>query len=161
MNSLIDIFAIFALLGSAIIGGVFFAFSSFVMKALGDLPSAGGIAAMQSINVVVINRSFIGTFLGTTVLSVLVVVLVASNGSGASALLFAGGAIAYFAGTFLVTMLGNVPLNNRLAATSADDPQAAATWAHYLDTWTKWNTVRTIAAMLAVLLYVLGLAQAA
>ena len=161
MNSLVDVLALIALLGCAIIGGVFFAFSSFVMKALGELPSPGGIAAMQSINVVVINPSFIGTFIGTAVLSILVLVLALMSGYGASALLFAGGAIAYFVGTFLVTMFGNVPLNNRLAAASPEDPEAAATWAHYLDAWTKWNTVRTIAALLAVLLYVLGLTQAA
>lgn len=47
-----------ALLGAALIGGVFFAFSSFIMKALARLPSAEGVAAMQSINAVVLNRSF-------------------------------------------------------------------------------------------------------
>ena len=161
MNSLVDVLALIALLGCAIIGGVFFAFSSFVMKALGDLPSPAGIAAMQSINVVVINPSFIGTFIGTAVLSILVLVLVLMSGNGPSALLFAGGAIAYFVGTFLVTMFGNVPLNNRLAAESPEGPEAAATWTHYLDVWTKWNTVRTIAALVAVLLYVFGLMRAA
>ncbi len=50
-----------ALLGSAVIGGVFFAFSSFVMKALARVPASAGIGAMQSINVVVLNASFLGT----------------------------------------------------------------------------------------------------
>ncbi len=47
------------------VGGIFFAFSSFVMRALAKMPDAEGIAAMQSINVVVINPSFLGAFVGS------------------------------------------------------------------------------------------------
>ena len=52
MNQLISIVGTTALLGSALVGGIFFAFSSFVMKALARVPPAEGIAAMQSINCV-------------------------------------------------------------------------------------------------------------
>jgi uncharacterized membrane protein len=76
MNQLIPIVGTTALLGSAVIGGVFFAFSSFVMKALARIPSSEGIAAMQSINVVVINPTFLSVFMGTTVLSLGVLGLV-------------------------------------------------------------------------------------
>jgi uncharacterized membrane protein len=41
---------LFAALGSGLVGGVFFAFSTFVMRALARVPAAQGIAAMQSIN---------------------------------------------------------------------------------------------------------------
>ena len=81
MNSIVSLVGIIALLGSALVGGVFFAFSSFVMKALARVPSSQGIAAMQSINVVVINPSFLGAFLGTALLSVGVVVLVLTSRS--------------------------------------------------------------------------------
>ena len=53
------------LLGCGTIAGVFFAFSTFVMKALGRLPPEEGIAAMQSINVFAINSWFLVAFLGT------------------------------------------------------------------------------------------------
>ena len=69
MNQLLPIVETITLLGSALIGGVFFAFSSFVMKALARVPSPAGTAAMQSINIVVMNRSFLGAFMGTAVLS--------------------------------------------------------------------------------------------
>jgi uncharacterized membrane protein len=62
-------------------------------------------------------------------------------------------------GTILVTMLGNVPLNNELAAVSTTDPATRGVWEHYLDRWTMWNHVRTAAAMVAALLYTLGLMQ--
>ena len=69
MNQLIFVVRTTALLGAALIGGVFFAFSSFVMKALSRVPSAESIAAIQPINVVVINPSFLGSFIGTAMLS--------------------------------------------------------------------------------------------
>jgi uncharacterized membrane protein len=153
--------AILALLGSALIGGVFFAFSSFIMKALSHVPSAEGIAVMQSINVVVINPSFIGAFMGTALLSVSVIVLVLMNSIQPATMFIIGGAVFYFVGTFLVTMFGNVPLNNQLAAASVTDPDAAVLWTHYLHRWTMWNHVRTAAAIVASLLFTLGLVQAA
>ncbi len=121
MDQLIPVVGTMALLGSALVGGIFFAFSSFVMKALARVSSAEGIGAMQSINVVVLNPSFLGTF--------------------------------------LFTALGNVPLNDQLAAVSATDPTARDEWEHYLGRWTMWNHVRTAAAMVAALLYSLGLMQ--
>ena len=50
--------------GAGLVGGVFFAFSAFVMKALAELPAAQGIQAMQRINVVVLNPLFLGVFVG-------------------------------------------------------------------------------------------------
>ena len=67
----------------------------------------------------------------------------------------------YVVGTFLVTGLGNVPLNNQLAAVSAADPGAVPVWEHYLDRWTMLNTIRTIAAIAAVTMFTVGLMQSA
>jgi len=61
----LDVLAFLALLGCGLNGGVFFAFSSFVMRALGRLPPAEGMAAMQTVNVAVRNPVFLGAFLGT------------------------------------------------------------------------------------------------
>ena len=118
-----------------------------------------GIGTMQSINVVVVNPSFLGAFMGTAVLSLGVGGLAVVGWGQPSAAYFLGGAIFYFAGTFLVTMLGNVPLNNQLAAVSAADPGASKLWEHYLARWTKWNHVRAAAAIVAALLYSMGLIQ--
>ncbi len=57
MDQLSTIIAIAALLGSALVAGVFFALSSFVMKALARLPAPEGSAAMQSIKVVPLSRA--------------------------------------------------------------------------------------------------------
>lgn len=157
MSPLMTGLVVAALLGSAVIGGVFFAFSSFIMKSLASLPAAEGIAAMQSINVVVLNRSFLGTFFGTAVISLLLAVLwFLRPGEGLSPLILAG-AVLYLVGTFLMTVAGNVPLNDRLAAVPASAADAVPVWEHYLVRWTQFNTLRTVAALAAVLLFTLGL----
>ncbi|MFQ5505661.1 MAG: DUF1772 domain-containing protein, partial [Planctomycetota bacterium] len=110
-----------AILGTGIIGGVFFAFSSFVMRALGRLPAAQGLAAMQSINVVVINPHFLGAFLGTAGISLAAIVVAGLRWGKAGAALDATAGVLYFVGTFLVTVLGNVPLNNALEKVQPSD----------------------------------------
>ena len=95
MNLITIIAIVIALLGSALIGGIFFAFSSFVMKALARVPSAEGIAAMQSINVVVLNPSFLGVFMGTAAISLLVAVLAMTSWETPSALWIVAGALLY------------------------------------------------------------------
>ncbi len=157
MSTLTQVLAVTALTGCGLIGGVFFAFSSFVMKALSRLPSSEGIAAMQSINVVVLNRSFLGVFTGTAVISLLLAVLSLFRWGSPAAVWFLCAGLLYVVGTFLVTIAGNVPLNDRLAAVSASDPGAAPTWDHYLERWTLLNTVRAAAAIVAALFFSLGL----
>jgi uncharacterized membrane protein len=70
--------------------------------------------------------------------------------------LFLTGAVLYFVGTFVVTIAGNVPLNNRLAA-AVPDENAVLLWEHYLERWTQLNTLRTIAAIASSLTFTLGL----
>ena len=159
MDQFIPVVGTMALLGCALVGGIFFAFSSFIMKALARVPSPEGIGAMQSINVVVLNPSFLSVFFGTAVLSLGAGGLSLAGWGRPSASFFLGGAIFYLVGTFLVTVVGNVPLNDQLAAVSATDPGARDVWERYLGRWTMWNHVRTAAAMVAALLYSLGLTQ--
>lgn len=159
MDDLSRILALVAILGTGIIGGVFFAFSSFVMRALGRLPAAQGLAAMQSINVVVINPHFLGAFLGTAGISLAAIVVAGLRWGKAGAALDATAGVLYFVGTFLVTVLGNVPLNNALEKVQPSDANAAETWNDYLRRWTNWNHLRTAAALLSTLSFCLGLTR--
>ena len=104
MDQLVPVVVTMALLGSALVGGIFFAFSSFIMKALAGVSSAEGIGAMQSINVVVINPSFLGAFFGTAVLSLVAGGLALASWGSPSASYFLGGALFYLVGTILVTI---------------------------------------------------------
>ena len=66
-----------AALGSGLVAGAFFAFSTFVMGALARLPAPQGIAAMQSINIVVINPWFMTAMFGTGLAAVALAVAAA------------------------------------------------------------------------------------
>ena len=159
MSLFITAAVIAALMGSALIGGVFFAFSNFIMKALARVPSHEGIAAMQSINVVVLNPLFLGIFTGTAAICALIAGVAVIGWGTPSAPWYVAGATAYIAGTFLLTGLGNVPLNNELASVTAAGPTANEVWQKYLDRWTRLNTIRTVASFAAALMLVTGLLQ--
>lgn len=157
MSLLIHWAVILAILGSALIGGIFFAFSSFIMGALARLPAAGGIAAMQAINVVVINATFLGVFFGTALLCLIIGIMAGINWTPASSPYLITGALLYVVGTFLVTVVGNVPLNNQLATVTAANTNALEIWNNYLEKWTLLNSLRSAAGILAALSLLLGL----
>jgi uncharacterized membrane protein len=143
-------------LGSGLIAGVFYAFSSFVMPALRQLPAAQGIAAMQSINRTALTPPFLLVFVGTAITCL---VLAAASfwgvADGRTRLRWAGCAT-YLVGTFIVTLICNVPRNEALAHLEASSASAAAYWQLYLSEWTAYNHVRALAALAALVLLVLS-----
>ena len=138
-----------AALGCGLMAGFFFAFSASVMKALARRPAAEGIAAMQSINVAVINPVFLGTFLGTAALCLLVMVASLWRWHSPGTVYVLVGSALYLVGTFFVTMVCNVPKNDALASVAPADPDSTSLWASYLVKWTAWNHTRTAAALAA------------
>lgn len=146
-----------AAIGCGLVAGIFFAFSSFVMAALGRLPSDDGIAAMNAINVTVINPGFFLAFFGTGVVGMAAVAAAAFRWSATGGALVVAAAAIYLLGCIGVTMLRNVPLNNALAAVALGTPEAAALWTRYLDEWTSWNTVRAAASGVSAVLFTLAL----
>jgi uncharacterized membrane protein len=156
MRDLTFVLTVACALGAGLVGGIFFAFSTFVMAALGRLPPAHGIAAMQSINIIVLNRLFLGPFIGTAVLcAVLVVLGVLAGAPGVLALV--AGSLLYVVGTFGVTLRCNVPLNEALARVEPTSAEGASVWTRYLADWTFWNHVRTAASLLATVAFMLAL----
>ncbi|HYI14684.1 MAG TPA: anthrone oxygenase family protein [Thermomicrobiales bacterium] len=143
------ILTLVAVLGCGLVGGIFFAFSTFVMKALADQPPSNGIAAMQSINVRVLNGWFLSAFLGTAVVCVVLGIWSLTGLREPEAMLRLAGSLLYLIGCIGVTIGLNVPLNDSLAAVDAGSAEGAANWARYVPDWTAWNTVRTIASLLA------------
>lgn len=138
-----------AALACALVGGIFFAFSSFVMPALGRIPPEEAIRAMQRINIDVFHWSFMGAFFGTPLLCIVAAVQGFRSGNERAALYAIAGCAVYLLGTLLVTAAGNVPLNDALARVDANTVDAAREWSRYTVPWTRWNHVRTVAAMVA------------
>lgn len=148
-----------AALGSSLVAGIFFAFSAFVMKALGRLPPQQGIAAMQAINIAVLNPVFLAVFFGTAGLCLLLAVMAFFRWGEDWTLLLLAGSMLYLVGTILVTIVGNVPLNDALAAAAPESVEGKELWRHYLGRWTAWNHVRTVAAFVATAFLILALRQ--
>lgn len=144
-------------LGTGLVGGVFFAFSNFVMAGLARLPAPGGIAAMNAINVTVINPLFMTALFGSGLLCLVLGAYALFNWNMDGALLLLIGAILYFVGNVVVTMVVNVPLNNALAAADPASAEGAAVWTRYLSEWVMWNTVRTVTALAAMVAFILAL----
>jgi uncharacterized membrane protein len=149
IDGLLFALTLFAALGCGLVAEVFFAFSAFVMKALSRLTPAEGIAAMQSINVAVINPLFLGVFIGTGAACAVAIIVSLTQWDIPGAVHLLVGSALYLVGSFLVTIVFNVPLNNSLAAVAPADPDGAQQWASYLGRWTGWNHVRTVAALAA------------
>jgi uncharacterized membrane protein len=141
----------------AVVAGVFFAFSSFVMRALTRIPPEQGIAAMQSINIVVINPVFMTALFGTGAACASWALYAVMQWHGAASACLIGGSLSYLLGTILVTMVCNVPLNNALAAMSPASGNAASFWVDNARRWTAWNHVRTISGIVAATLFLIAI----
>jgi uncharacterized membrane protein len=156
-HSLIAVLALIAALGTGLVAGTFFAFSNFVMGALRRLPAQQGIAAMQSINIVVINPVFLGTMMGTGLICIVLLIISVMNGNGAGTVCLWAGSLLYLLGTILVTMVFNVPRNNALATLDPGQAEAGARWGRYMSEWTMWNHVRAAASLAASAAFILAL----
>ena len=151
------VLTVLGVLGTGLVAGVFCGFSTFVMKALGELPPAQGVAAMNAINVTAVMPAFMIVFVGSAGLCAVlaVVTFVLWPDEGRVELLL--GSALYLFGTFGVTMVANVPRNDKLATMDPGASEAAVYWRSYIREWTMWNHVRTVASAAAALSYVLAL----
>ena len=159
MTNLFFLSVLLAALGSGLMSGLFFTFSNFVMKALAALPPSHGSSAMQSINVTIINPSFLTVFLGTAACSLASAIYAILNWDQPGTGWVLGGAILYLAGCIVVTVGVNVPLNNQLAAIDPVDSTSVSVWQDYLKRWLPWNHVRTAATLAAATAFIVALCK--
>jgi len=151
------ILTLLAALGSGIMAGLFFAFSTFIMQALAKRPAPVGISAMQSIDETILNPVFFTVFFGTALLSLVLAVLALIGWSDAGSAWRLVGALLYLIGSIGITMQFNVPLNNRLAKVAPDSAEGAAVWSDYLKAWMPWNHARTVGCIGATGSFILGM----
>lgn len=157
MSNPITALTVAAAVGSGLVAGFFFAFSVVVMKALGRLPPHQGIAAMQRINVVVLNTWFFTAFFGTAAVCLSLAGWSVLNLPVRGAVHLLAASVLYLAGVILVTIAFNVPLNNALARVDPGSVEGVRLWLRYLSVWTRWNHVRTIVPFVAAALFTLAL----
>ena len=145
-----------AITGAGVVTGLLFAFSNFVMQALAKLPNEHGMHAMREINEKIINPIFVLFFLLTPLLCVVLGINAIINPEAGAAVFSVCGSVLYLAGPFGITMLFNVPLNNRLAKAAVEE--ADTLWPDYQVRWQRWNHIRTCLGIVSIFLLVLGVA---
>lgn len=144
---------------TGVMAGVYFAFSAFVMTSLAQIEDFSGIAAMQSINKVIVNSLFLPLFFGTTLLCVITIVLAALRWGEPDAASAIAGSIVYIVGMFLCTLIFNIPLNNALDKIDPASTSDGHVWQHYLIVWTRWNHVRTVSCTAACALFIAAVSR--
>ncbi len=116
---------------SALVAGVFQSFSDFVMRGLMRAEPAGGIESMQHINRTVFQSAFLATFLALVPITLLFAAYAWISLNGLGQIFILAAAVIYFVSVFLVTILGNVPMNEKLAKMEYKSSEAKAYWAIY------------------------------
>ncbi|RIJ14803.1 anthrone oxygenase family protein [Henriciella mobilis] len=144
---------LFLALWSAVIGGVFSAFSEFIMAALLRAEPAGGIESMQQINKTVIRTQFVAGILLIAPASILFALYSLTVFEGAALAALIAAPLVYVPSVFLMTIIGNVPMNNRLDRLDHTSPDAQAYWARYGRDWTRLNHVRTLGSVATAVVY--------
>ncbi|MEU7813584.1 anthrone oxygenase family protein [Pseudonocardia sp. NPDC049154] len=143
---ILSVLVILTTIGTALLGGLFLAFSVAVMPGLHRRPAAEAAGAMQAINRAIVNPVFGLLFAGTGLLAVATAVLAALAGSR----LVVAGAVLAVLGVHAITFAVNIPLNTALDRATADDEA----WERFERPWNRAHAVRTLLTVAAAVLLV-------
>ena len=151
-----------AVLLSGLSAGLFYAWQVSVIPGTRRVLSMTYLETMQAINRAILNPAFFLVFFGCLIL--LAISTFQHYQSGATFYLLLGATLTYLIGTFGVTVLGNVPLNDaldvmELAELTAE--QAGDFRRHYELKWNRFHLIRTIFSVLSFLLGLLALLNTA
>lgn len=146
---------------TALIAGLYYGYLCSVNPGLHKLSDAEYVAAMQSINRAIQNPVFFLSFFGTLVLLPVSAYLNYQPNSMRFYLLVAA-AVLYATGSFGLTVVGNVPLNETLD--KFDLQSANASGVHYArlafePAWNVFHSIRTFATIGSLVLAALACVQ--
>jgi uncharacterized membrane protein len=147
-----------AALGCGLAAGVFFAFSSFVMKGLARLEAPQGIAAMNAVNAAAETPAFMLELAATAAACAAAAVAVVLDRHEPYAVWLLAGSALYLLGVIGLTAVYHVPRNNALAAVDPTGAGASGHWTRYVVGWTRWNHLRTAAPLAAAAAFSVALA---
>ena len=136
-----------AAISSGLMAGIYFAFSAFIMNALNKVNTDVAITAMNSINRVIVKSWFMPLFFGSTLVSLLLIIIAVIQWGEESATLTLLAGIIYVVGMFLCTAVFNVPLNNLLDKQNPQAEDSPHVWKQYFLHWTRWNHLRTVCSV--------------
>lgn len=140
-----------AVLTTGLMAGVFYAYAISVNLGLAEQPDDSYVATMNEVNEKIQNPLFFPGFFGALVFPFAALVAhIPRRRSGRFRLILLA-SLLYVGGSFLVTALANVPLNDELARVATDAPasELARARAAYEGPWNFWNGVRAVFSSLA------------
>jgi uncharacterized membrane protein len=140
---------------TALIAGLFYAYSCSVVLGLGKLSDTEYLKSMQSINREILNPVFFLSFMGTAFL--LPISTFFYRGQNPAFILLLLATLAYLIGVFGVTMFGNVPLNDQLAQFDIANSSAEAIKemrGKFENRWNFLNNIRTLFSVITIVLTV-------
>ena len=153
LEQILDPLLMLAGLAAALVAGVFLTFSDFVMRALWASAPSAGTEAMQHVNREVFKSLFMLLFLGSAPLAAVLLILSITSVSAPVSGWMTLGSLSYIFGVFLVTGLGNVPMNQRLDGLDHNSEEGQSYWSIYVKRWTRLNHVRTLFSLIASCCY--------
>ena len=159
MATLPTISLICAATTTALIAGLLYGYFCSVNPGLHRLSDTEYLTAMQSINRAIQNPIFFISFLGTPILLSVSTWLHYSQPIASRFWLLLAATVVYILGVIGVTALGNIPLNETLNSFSIDTASAqeiAAQRTQFEGPWNTWHTIRTIAAIGALVLVIVA-----
>lgn len=145
---------------TALVAGLFFAWSVSITLGLLRVSDTEYISVMQATNRAIQNPVFFGAFFGAQILLPVCVFLF--YGQGAKFWLILGAFVVYTIGVMGVTIFGNVPLNNRLDRfdlQTASPQEISMQRKNHEGIWNNLNTIRTISSTLAITLVIIACLQ--
>jgi uncharacterized membrane protein len=139
--------------------GLCFTWSNAVTQGIGQLDDIGFLSAFQQMNRSIINPLFMLVFFGPFFLGLINLYLY-KNASNTIIWLLIFAIAIYFFGVLLVTIFGNVPLNEILDKTDlgkASIEDLKQLRERFEDKWNRLHLIRTISSAIAFLLLILTL----
>ncbi|MDR6922300.1 anthrone oxygenase family protein [Chryseobacterium sp. 2987] len=149
------VFLITATVLTALIAGLFYAYSCSVVLGLGKLSDSEYLRAMQSINREILNPVFFVSFIGAAIL--LPVTAFLFRGQQPAFIFLMLASVAYLIGVFGVTVAGNVPLNDLLGKFDIAGSSAEAVKQMretFENRWNFLNNIRTVFSVISIVLAV-------
>ncbi len=138
--------------------GLCFTWSNAVTPGIGQIDDFGFLNSFQAMNRAIINGIFLFVFFSPVFTLFLSTFLFKSNPTSFWFLLI--GALLFFFGVALVTIFGNVPLNEMLDKTNLEalsTIELKELRTKFENPWNQFHTIRTLSSIVSLTLLLLGL----
>ena len=144
-----------AILLTGLMAGIFFTWSNAVKPGIGKLSDIEYLRSLQSMNRVILNKAFIGIFLGAVIAVTVVPIAHFKLFPDNIFWLFIITLATYWIGVFGVTVLGNVPLNELLNEINLESITLEEIKALRTSIEVKWNNLNLIRSISSGITFVL------